>query len=930
MGVHRYRAADLQWHTLRADEVAAALGSSPDRGLSESDAKSKLELYGPNMIEAEKGKSPIKIFLKQFSNLLIGILLIATIISYLLGEVIDAIVIIVIVFFAVVLGFFQESRAEKALVSLAKLLSPSCSVVRDGTRKKIPAEQLVPGDLLLLEAGDRVNADARLIEVFSFRVDEAPLTGESTPVTKSVAKLGEATYVADRINMVFAGTTVTQGRGKAVIVSTGWHTEFGKIAVQIHTIEAEETPLERRMEEIGTELGRIVLVLIVVIAIGGLLEEYSRTGILGTGFIARIFLFAVALAVAAVPEALPAIVTGSLAIGMRVMAKRNALVRRMPAVETLGSTQVICSDKTGTLTKGEMTVREAYVSGKLYEVAGTGYEPKGEALPRDGNIEAADRENLQRFAKAAVLCSDAVLAQEERGWVVKGDTTEGALLAFAEKVGIRQNAMRNSHPRIGELPFTPERKRLTVIDTEPDGGAVAYTKGAPEIVLSLCRFSYEDSKINELNEDDKKQILALNEEMARRALRVLAVAERKLPSIPTEFSEEQIESEFTLLGLAGLIDPPREDAIGAVAACKAVGIKPVMITGDHKLTAVAVAKETGIYEDEDLVLTGEELDRLNDKEFEEKVEKTSVYARVSPSHKLRIVDAWKKKGKVVAVTGDGVNDAPALKKADIGIAMGITGTDVTKEASDLVLADDNFATITKAIELGRWIYDNIKKYLAYLLQGNFVEIGVLTITSLIILPLMAYRSGDTLPLLAVQILYINLATDGLPAIALAFSPPEADLMKKPPRPKTESVFTKEVTRLIVLALIVQTPVLLLGFVSGLSEGLVAARSRLFLMFIGMELAMALNCCSLTHSLLEAKPSRWVVLAVIWETMLISILGSVPLTRNALGISSPTTSDLIWIVFAALENTLSIELLKKFVKGWGNRDRCSMVTSRLPK
>jgi len=903
---------DQRWHALEPAEALRFLDSSVEFGLSEDEAKSRLVSYGPNVIKAEKRASGLRILLKQFHNLLIGILLIATFISALLGEVVDAVVIFAIVILAVLLGVFQEFRAEKALESLKKMLSPTCNVIRDGSRREIPAEELVPGDMLLLESGERVDADARLVEAFNLQMDEAPLTGESVPVAKFVGKLDEGLPLADRINMAYTGTTVTQGRAKAVVVNTGMRTEFGKIASEVAAIEIEETPLEKRMEEIGKRLGKIALILVAMIAMGGLVEEYARTGTVGLSFIVRVFLFAVALAVAAVPEALPAIVTGSLAIGMRIMARRNALVRKMPAVETLGSTQVICADKTGTLTKGEMTVRKAFIAGKLYEISGSGYEPAGEVTSTDA-LSSSSMEGLQRFARAAILSSDALLVQEEGHWIVKGDTTEGALLTFAQKVDVKPNEIRNSNPRIGEIPFTSERKRLTTIHENPGGGGAAYMKGAPEIVVPLCTSFLEDGKVRVLTENDKERILKLNDTMALGALRVLGVAEKLFHISPTDFSEKNVESGFTFLGLAGIMDPPRPDAVRAVETAKAVGMRPVMITGDHKLTALAIAKETGIYKEGDLVITGEELDRYTESDFERDVEKISVYARVSPSHKLRIVDAWKKKGKVVAMTGDGVNDAPALKKADIGVAMGITGTDVTKEASDLVLADDNFATIVKAIELGRWIYDNIKKYLAYLLQGNFVEIAVMTLAALIILPMFGMHGDDALPLLAVQLLYINLVTDGVPAIALGFSPPDPDLMTRPPRPKDESVFTKEVVRLIFMALIVQTPILILGFVTGLSEGLVFARSRLFLMFIGIELAIALNCRSLTHSFLEVKPHRWVILAVISQALLTTVLMLIPPARSALGIVFPTTIDLTWILIAAVETVVSIELLKKYWK-----------------
>ena len=901
------------WHALDPAEAIRALESSKELGLTDDQAISRAAIYGPNVLETGKRASAIRVFLGQFSNIMIGILLIATVISALLGEIVDALFIFVIVLFAVLLGFLQEFRAERALESLKKMLSPTSTVVRNGLRREIPASQLVPGDILLLEAGDKVDADARLIEAFNLQLNEAPLTGESTPVMKVTDKLGEALSLADRLNIVFAGTTITQGRAKALVVSTATRTEFGKIATEVAAIETEETPLERRMKEIGEKLGRIALIIVTVIALGGLLEEFARTGTVGIDFVVRVFLFAVALAVAAIPEALPAIVTGSLAIGMHIMAKRNALVRRMPAVETLGATQIICTDKTGTLTRGEMTVRQLYLSGAKFEVTGNGYEPKGELLPSEGSSESVNPEAGNRFAKAALLCSDALLIQEQNEWIVKGDTTEGALVTLAEKVGVKQNEVRDLYSRVGEISFTSERKRLTTIHVEPNGRVIAYMKGAPDVVLPLCSSIFENGKVREFGDNGRLSILRVNEEMALRALRVIAVAEKELSSIPKDYSEQLMESNFTFLGLAGIMDPPRQEAVEAVQTAKAVGMKPIMITGDHKLTALAIARETGIYEEGDLVLTGDEVDRLREGEFEDNVEKISVYARVSPSHKLKIVDAWQKKGKVVAMTGDGVNDAPALKKADIGIAMGITGTDVAKEAADLVLADDNFATIIKAIELGRWIYENIKKYLAYLLQANLVEIAVITLVSLIILPLTGAHAEDALPLLAVQILYINVATDGLPAIALGFSPPDSDLMKRPPRPRDESVFTREVVRFLIRALVVETPLLTLGFLTGLSEGLVAARSRLFLMFIAAELAIALNCQSLRHSVFETRPHKWLAITIVWEILLIVTLLFIPPARNALGMIFPSSTDLIWIIGGAIVTVVSMEILKRLTK-----------------
>jgi len=901
----------LHWHAVESSDAITALKSDSKRGLSDNEALHRLNVYGSNQILVEKRVSPFKTLTRQFANLLIAILLIAAFISAIFGEIIDALVILVMVLLAVSLGYLQQYRAERSLESLKKMLAPTCSVIRDTNLREISVEKIVPGDILILEAGDRVSADSRLLEAFNLEMNEAALTGEAAPVTKTIQAVDEKTGVSDRSNIVFAGTTVIQGRGKAIVIATGKCSELGKIAIEVTAIVQETTPLEQRMKEIGRKLGAISIILVAVIAAGTLLEEYYRSGSIELDSVTRIFLFAAALAVAAVPEALPAIVTGSLAIGMRIMARHGALIRRLPAVETLGCTQVICCDKTGTLTKGEMTVREVFLSDRSYEVTGAGYEPRGRIIPLQTTME--DPEGLKKFSKAALLSSDAFLLQEEGRWIVKGDTTEGALLAFAEKAGVKIDETRNANPRIGEFSFSSERKRLTTINETPEGSTIAYMKGAPEVVLSLCSQVREKDDARELVHDDKTRIQKISTQMAEKSFRVLAIAEKQLSSIPSPLVEKDIESDFTFLGLAGILDPPRQDAIHAVATAKTVGIKPIMITGDHLQTALAVAKATGIFGNEDMILTGSQLDKLTDEALEENIEAVTVYARVSPNHKLRLVDAWKKTGEIIAMTGDGVNDAPALKKADIGIAMGITGTDVAKEAADLILADDNFATIVTAIELGRWIYDNIKKYLAYLLQANFVEIAVMTIASLLILPVIGLYGEQTLPLLATQILYVNLATDGLPAIALGFSPPDSDLLKRPPRQKNESVFTSDVTSLIIMALLIQTPVLLLGFFTSLPEGIAVARSRMFLMLIVIELVMALNCRSLTHTIFEAKPHKWLMISVAFEILLISIIILIPVTRIALGIVYPTANDLLWVVASALETMLSIEFLKRYRK-----------------
>ncbi|MBM3897783.1 MAG: cation-translocating P-type ATPase [Thaumarchaeota archaeon] len=895
------------WHSKTADETLEVLKSNRDRGLSEEETKSRLATYGANELVAEEKTSALQIFVKQFKNLLLAILLVATAISAALGETVDAIVIGVIVVFVVILGFVQEYRAETTLDALKKMLSPTCTVVRDGKQKEVAVKDVVPGDIIVLEAGDRIPADSRIIESANLQVNEAPLTGESVPVSKIIASLTEETSLADRTNMLFSGTTITYGRGKAVVIATGMKTEFGKIARQVTAVQVEETPLERRMSEIGRRMGMLALVIILVIAAVEVGEEYFTIGTIRLDFFFEVLLFGISLAVASVPEALPAIVTGSLAIGMYIMAKKNALIRKMPAVETLGSTQIICSDKTGTLTKGEMTVREVFASGRTFFVSGAGYEPTGDIVSNGKQItKDAELENL---AVASVLCNDSKLQQEEGKWIVAGDPTEGALVVLAEKMKLNSEKIRTENPRITEVPFSSERKRMTTVH-DSKSSKMAYMKGAPEVILSLCSFVLENGKEKKLSPDERKRIAAVNDEMASKALRVLAIAERKIQNV--DDGPEKLEKEFTFLGLVGMIDPPRVEATQAVQMASQVGMKPIMITGDHKITAMAIAKEMGIYKEGDLALTGDELSKIDDVAFEKSVEKISTYARVSPSDKLRIVETWQKKGKVVAMTGDGVNDAPALKKSDIGIAMGITGTDVTKEAADMVLADDNFATIVKAIELGRWIYDNIKKYLAYLLQANLVEIVVMSLGALVFLRLFGYTGEDSLPLLPVHILYINLATDGLPALALGFSPPDPDLMKRPPKPKNEPVFTKEIRLFLLRAIIIEAPILLAGFISALPDGLEQARTRLFLMFVAVELVLALNCRSLRFTVFKVRPHKWLVLSVLWEIALIAILLSIPFTREAIHVILPTMTDILWVAAGALITFASVELMKHFI------------------
>jgi len=892
-----------RWHSMKFESVLRELGSDPQHGLNPEEAQRRLQEYGYNELKEEAKTSPFILFINQFKNTLIIILIVATVLSALIGDLLDAGIILAIVVFCALLGFLQEYRAERALEALKKMLTPTITALRGGRDLEIPSKELVPGDIVLLEAGDKIPADGRLIEIHSLQCDEAPLTGESFPVEKELGALPEDVPVGDRKNMVFTGTSVSYGRGKAVVTDTGVNTEFGKIAAELASVSQEKTPLEKRTEEIGKWLGIIAVSVCVLVVTTSIIRE-AAVGRLDLPFVLTMLMFAIALAVAAVPEALAAIVTGALAIGMREMAKQNALVRKMPAVETLGCATVICSDKTGTLTKGEMTVRRIF-AGRVIEVSGAGYAPEGSLNP------AANDSSLNMLLRGGILCNDASLFEAGGKWSIKGDPTEAALVVLAAKAGLGQDETRQQFPRIGEFPFSSDRKRMSTIHQMEDGKKRAFMKGAPEVILDRCSALQKGGEIVALDDTGRERILLANEEMAGNALRVLALAYTELSETDAH-GEDVIERNLVFMGLIGMMDPPREEAIEAVRVCRQVGIKPIMITGDHKLTAVAVAKELGIYREGDLVFTGEDLNKVDDKELENVVDKITVYARVSPLDKLKIVKAWKNRGEVVAMTGDGVNDAPALKHADIGIAMGITGTEVAKEAADIVLSDDNFATIVRAIERGRWIYDNIKKYLTYLLRANITEVVVLGGVVMVMGP-------EFLPLLPAAILYINLATDGLPALALGVAPPDPDIMQKPPRDPRESVFSPDVRALILMAVLIECPIFLWMFFQSQPD-MELARTRVFFMFVFIELIIAINFRSLRYSLIQAPPHKWLLLAIAWELVLIIVLIQFPAVREGFGIGAPSAFDLGMILALGVGIAIAIELAKiKFRTKESTRD-----------
>jgi P-type Ca2+ transporter type 2C len=781
------------------DEVLTALDSNAQMGLSEAEAKARLERNGRNELTAELPISRWKKFLAQFQDVLVILLLIATLISAGLwlyeresALPYEAIAILAVVLLNAVMGYIQESRAEQAVAALAQMSAAHANVIRDSAQQNITATEVVPGDIILIEEGDTVPADARLIQTTALQMAEAALTGESLPVSKDTFPITEEVGVGDRHNMIFSGTAATYGRGRAVVVATGMQTQMGRIAGMLKEAPTETTPLQKELARVGLLLGIIVIAIAVVMIATIILVEDVR----GFSAIFDVLILGVALAVAAVPEGLPAIVTAVLSLGIQRMAKRKAIVRHLAAVETLGSANVIASDKTGTLTKNEMTVRRVITASGSVSFGGTGYAPEGEVHRNGGGtIDDALQFEFVRALAAADRANNAVLQEHGGRWTIQGDPTEGALIVAARKAGLEAEALDARFARIAEIPFSSERKLMSTIhsDAERQERLLALTKGAPDILLVRCSRELVGAEIRSLTETRRAEIVKSNEELAGEALRTLGVAFRSLPkdAFKREEVDEGVEQDLVFLGLIGMIDPPRQEAKDAVARARAAGIRPMMITGDHPKTAAVIAEELGIIENGRAV-TGAELGKMTDETLTRMVQEVSVYARVNPDHKLRIVKALQGTGAIVAMTGDGVNDAPALKTADIGVAMGITGTDVSKEAADMVLADDNFATIVAAVEEGRAIFSNIRRFLRYLLSSNIGEVmtmffGVLLADTI---GLTAEGGGVVLPLLATQILWINLVTDGAPALALGVDPADPGIMNKPPRPQDEGVITR--------------------------------------------------------------------------------------------------------------------------------------------
>jgi len=893
-GVEMHEDSNIKWHNLSVADALEKLGSSRS-GLTGEEAGERLRRHGPNEL-TEKGKTPaVIVFLRQFASPLIYILLIAVLVEFfIMHKATDAAVIMVVLTINAVIGFVQEMRTERAMEALKKLAVPHARVIRSGSVADTVAAHLVPGDVILLEAGDKVPADARLIESASLSIDESILTGESVPVEKFTEAIEGEAAVADMGNMVHMGCAVVNGRGYAVVTATGMNTEIGTITARIQDVKPPPTPLQRNVSRLGRYIGILVLTIITILIITGLFQGYTFD---------ELFALAIAAAVSAIPEGLPVMVTVVLALGIRRMAQRNALIRKLPAVETMGAVNVICSDKTGTLTESEMTVRNMYIAGRSIDVTGAGYRPDGEFLESGVKLESVGDDDLLLALRICALCNDSSLRLEEGKYRLMGDPTEGALLVAALKGELSQDALQKEQPRLAELPFSSEKRYMATLHPCVDGKAITFVKGAEDRILALSRRVLEKGQVVDLTPDKRAEIERINLAMASRALRVLALAYADCSPAPEKLSHEFLDGSLILVALVGMIDPPRAEAKKAVADCKAAGIKVMMITGDQTATATAIASELGLPGGD--ALTGLELDALSDDEIKERIEHISVFGRVEPMHKLRIVDTLKSKGYTVAMTGDGVNDGPALRSADIGIAMGIKGTDVAREAADMVLTDDNFASIVSAVEEGRVIFSNIRRSVFYLLSTSIGEL---------FLYIAAIIAGMPLPLVAVQILWVNLVTDGVCTIPLGMEPKHSNVLAEPPRrAKSGILYNGMLWRIIFMALIMSMITFSIFGWSLAGAGLEKARTIAFTLLVAFQWFNALNARSDRQSIFRLgffsnRPLiGGIALAVLLQIMVIylpplqQVFYTVPLDLSDWGL----------IVLIAL-TLLAIDELRKLI------------------
>lgn len=858
-----------------------------EKGLSDAEVTQRQESYGKNKLQEGKRKTVVQMFFAQFKDFLILVLLIAAVISGFVGEISDAVLILIIVILNAVIGVIQENKAENSMEALKNMTVPEAKVLRNGEKCVVKAEELVPGDIVLLDAGDYVPADGRLIEVATLQIQESALTGESTPVEKNTDDIADPkTPLGDRFNSVYMSSMVTYGRGRFVVTRTGMDTEIGKIAGMIQNTETVQTPLQKRLEELGKVLAIGALACCVIVFIVGLLRG---------GDPVLLFLTAVSLAVAAIPEGLPAIVTVVLAMGTQRLVAKNAIIRKLPAVETLGSASVICSDKTGTLTQNKMTIKKVYTSDGIVDA--------GE-LKEGGYFEDKDA-----VVKIGLLCNDSEITEKDGAIQEIGDPTEIAMVAYAQKLGFEKSGILTTEPRLNEIPFDSERKLMTTIHAR-DGKYYSYTKGAPDVLLSRCSRYLKRDEIVPFDTAAVKTVEDVNNNLSDEAYRVLGFAYRVYDTEPTELSSESIENDMIFAGLVGMIDPPREEVKQSIAECRTAGIKTVMITGDHKNTAVAIAKDLDIYRKGDLAVSGSELSTMSDEELESKIDRISVYARVAPEHKVRIVESWQKKGAVVAMTGDGVNDAPALKKADIGCAMGITGTDVSKEAAEMILTDDNFATIVSAIKEGRGIYGNIRKAIHFLLSCNIAEILILFFATLV---------GWAQPLLPVHILWINLITDSLPALALGVEKVDPDIMKEKPRSPKESIFAGGLASRIIYQGIILTVICLLVFWYGHGKyGLDEARTMIFAVLGLSQLTHVLNVRSEHRSVFGKQffTNRYLWLAIAVSALLQLSVILIPAAHPIFSVTYLNAAEWVILIVASLMPLLIVEIIKAVINAVG--------------
>ena len=911
-------ASTTAWHIASPDEICEQLHTDPNQGLSEQEAAQRLAHYGPNQLREQPRPTFWQRLLAQFQSFVIYILILAAILSAVLGDWVEAAAITAIVMLNAVLGIVQEGKAEEALKALQKLTSPDAAVIREGRQRNIPAAELVPGDIVVLEAGNHIPADVRLLTAINLKIDEASLTGESVPVDKRIdLEIHPNAPLGDRKNMAYMGTTAIYGRGKAVVVRTGMQTEIGKIADLIQSTETEETPLQRRLDQLGRTLSVGALVICLMVGIVIFAREITQTNYELLEAFEEALMTAVALAIAAVPEGLPAIVTINLAIGMREMVRRNALIRRLPAVETLGSASAICSDKTGTLTQNQMTAVKLYANHTYWDITGHGYVPKGQFYKNGETVDPRQYSEIYQLLLGGLLASDARFEVDPGNdgmpdaYRIIGDPTEGALVVAAAKATLKRDDVEQQYPRVNEIPFDPARKRMSTIHPNPDGtGWIVFCKGAPEIVLDRCETIFENGEIVPLTEQAREDIRAANKRFAHQALRVLAVAQRFLSELPDEITPDSIERHLTFIGLIAMIDPARPEVKPAIEKARRAGIKTVMVTGDYPDTARAIAQEIELLREGGRVMHGSEIETISPEALANIIEDIDVFARVSPEHKMRIVEAFRARNHIVAMTGDGVNDAPALKRASIGVAMGITGTDVTKETADMVLTDDNYVSIVSAVEQGRIIYSNIRKFVYFLLSCNLAEIAVIFLATL---------AGAPSPLTPIQLLWLNLLTDGAPALALGVEKGDPDVMEHPPRPANEPIINRDMRAGMLIQTIIITAVTLGAFALGRrlasNDNWVLARTMAFVTLSASELLRAYTTRSELYSLIKIGvfTNKYMQYAVSTSLLLLVLVLYVPFLQGIFDTAALTITHWAYLLPLITLPSIAAELTKMYLR-----------------